>query len=307
MLHFENMANAIEVFKALSAPARIQILELLYQNKDMNLNDLAQKLGLTNSAISMHIKQLEEAGLIEIRTTSGKRGSMKICRPIHDMLAVNLAPSENEELCYCDDIEIGFFTNYKISPTCGIATVTEIIGELDDPKYFSFPQRYNASILWFANGFIEYTLPNRLKPREELSEFRLSFEIASECPGVCDDYPSDIHFSINEIPLGFWISPGDFGNRRGRFTPDWWGNSLNQFGLLKTLTVNEKGTFIDGSSKISDVTVKDLNINHQTPIIFRFSVPEETPHCGGLTLFGTGFGDYGRPMKLRLSYKTDRE
>lgn len=305
MLHYENMTDALEVFKALSAPVRLEILRILYEDTDTNLNTLAQRLGLTNSAISLHIRQLEAAGLIEVHTTSGKRGSMKICKPRHDMLVVNLAPKTGGELCYTDDIEIGYYSDCKINPTCGIATENQIIGEFDDPRYFSYPKRFQAGILWMGSGYIEYNLPNQLKPREELTEFQLSFEISSECPGSCDDYPSDIYFSVNGISLGFWISPGDFGGRRGRFTPEWWNTGVNHYGLLKTLTVNDEGTFIDGN-RISEVTVQDLKLNYQTPIAFRFTVPEDAQHCGGLTLFGSGFGDYNQPLRLKLSYTTER-
>lgn len=83
MLHFQSMRDASEIFKALSAPMRLKIMEILYEDGDKNLNDLANMLDLTNSALSLHIKKLEEVDLIEICTMSGKRGSMKICKPLH--------------------------------------------------------------------------------------------------------------------------------------------------------------------------------------------------------------------------------
>ena len=307
MLHFENMNDALKTFKALSAPIRIEIMKILYAEKDCNLNDIAKRLGLTNSAISLHVRQLEQSGLIEVHTTSGKRGSMKLCKPKYDMLVVDMAPKGGEALSYTDDIEIGYYSGCKVNPTCGIATHTQIIGEFDDPRYFSYPERFQAAVLWMGSGFIEYNLPNRLKPLETLTEFQISFELSSECPGICEDYPSDIHFSVNGIPLGFWISPGDFGARRGRFSPDWWNTNVNHYGLLKTLTVNREGTFIDGGNRISSVTVEELGINHQSPIVFRFSVPEDAVNCGGLTLFGSGFGDYNQPIRLRLSYHSQRQ
>ena len=46
-----------KTFKALSAPMRLKIMEILYEDGDKNLNDLANMLGLTNSAISLHIKK----------------------------------------------------------------------------------------------------------------------------------------------------------------------------------------------------------------------------------------------------------
>ena len=86
MLYFNSIAEAEEVFKALSTPMRIRIMELISENDNMSMNDLAETLGLTNSAISMHVSKLEAAGLIAIQTASGKRGIMKVVRPIHERL-----------------------------------------------------------------------------------------------------------------------------------------------------------------------------------------------------------------------------
>ena len=41
------------------------------------MNDLAKATKLTNSAITMHVGKLADAGLVQIKTTSGKRGTMK--------------------------------------------------------------------------------------------------------------------------------------------------------------------------------------------------------------------------------------
>ena len=81
MLYFPSIGEASEVFKALSAPARLKIMEMIYENDNLSMNDLAEALKLTNGAISMHVGKLEEAGLVKIRTSSGKRGTMKIVKP----------------------------------------------------------------------------------------------------------------------------------------------------------------------------------------------------------------------------------
>ena len=81
MLYFQSVGEAEAVFKALSTPMRLKIMEMIYKNDSLSMNDLAEALGLTNGAISMHISKLEEADLVKIKTTSGKRGTMKIVRP----------------------------------------------------------------------------------------------------------------------------------------------------------------------------------------------------------------------------------
>lgn len=222
MLYFQSIGEAETVFKALSTPMRLKIMEMIYKDDKLSMNDLAEALGLTNGAISMHVSKLEEAGLVKIRTTSGKRGTMKIIRPRYDRLIIDLAPIKDVRHCYTDDIQVGYYTTCSVSPTCGLATSKDIIGSLDDARVFSFPERFKAGILWFGSGYVEYNLPNHLQAGQTLTELQISFEISSECPEYNEDYPSDIHFSINGINLGMWVSPGDFGARKGYLCPAWW-------------------------------------------------------------------------------------
>lgn len=307
MLYFQSIGEAESVFKALSTPMRLKIMEMIYKDDNLSMNDLAEALGLTNGAISMHVSKLEEAGLVKIRTTSGKRGTMKIIRPRYDRLMIDLAPIKDVRHCYTDDIQIGYYTNCSVSPTCGLATNKDIIGSLDDARVFSFPDRFKAGILWFGSGYVEYNLPNHLQAGQCLTELQISFEISSECPEYNEDYPSDIHFSINGINLGMWVSPGDFGARKGYLCPAWWPELLNQYGLLKTLIINNEGCFIDGTNKISDVTIQDLELNYNSYISFRFEVPRDTANVGGCTLFGEDFGDYNQAIKVKAYYEEENE
>ena len=307
MLYFSSIGEAENVFKALSTPMRLKIMEMIYEDDSMSMNDLAEALGLTNGAISMHVNKLEEAGLIKIKTTSGKRGTMKIIRPRYDRLIIDLAPARESRNCYTDDIRIGYYTTCSVTPTCGLATAREIIGSLDDPRVFSFPERFNAGVLWFTSGYVEYNLPNHLQAGQTLTELQISFEISSECPDYNEDYPSDIYFSLNGIPLGMWISPGDFGARRGYLSPPWWSDRLNQYGLLKTLIINGEGCFIDGSNKIGSVTVQDLNITYNSYITLRFEVPKDTANVGGCTLFGEDFGDHNQAIRVKAYYEEENE
>jgi predicted transcriptional regulator len=305
VLYFKSLVEAEEVFKALSAPMRLRIMELINENDQLSMNDLAETLNLTNSAISMHVSKLEAAGLVAVQTTSGKRGIMKVVRPIHERLIVDMADMGEKAArdCYTDEIAIGQYTAVDVHPTCGLSTSTKIIGDLDNPKVFSYPERFKADILWIGYGSVTYNLPNRLSSGQKLTEIQISFEICSECPEFNDDYPSDIYFDINGHSLGKWISPGDFGGRRGMLAPFWWPEKLNQYGLLKTLIINSSGTFMDGTHKLSPTTIEDLDIDYNSDINFTFSVPEDTANCGGLTLFGETFGDYSQNIQVKLYYE----
>ncbi|MBR6382006.1 MAG: helix-turn-helix domain-containing protein [Lachnospiraceae bacterium] len=302
MIHYHSLKEAEEVFKALSAPVRIEIMELISRNDHMSMSDLAETLGITNSAVSMHVSKLENAGLIKIQTTTGKRGIMKFVRPCHDRLVVEMARQIPEANCYQDEIDIGWYIGVDAHPTCGIATETKIIGEFDNPSVFSYPEHIGAGILWIGYGSVSYSLPNRLQAGQRLRELQLSFEISSECPEFNEDYPSDIHLSINGISIGKWISPGDFGGRMGIFSPLWWPEILNQYGLLKTIRITDHGTFMDGDFLLSNVCVGDLGIDYNSNIELTFAVPKDTPNCGGMTLFGKGFGDYNQSIRVKVYY-----
>ena len=308
MLYLHSLKDAEEIFKALSTPMRVRIMELIYQNNHLSMNELAEALGLTNSAISLHVGKLENAGLVTIHSTAGKRGVMKIVQPTYNRLIVDLTPDTKDSIrpCYQDSIAIGHYTFADVHPTCGLSTVQNIIGEFDEPRAFAYPERFQASILWIGWGSILYNLPNRLIPGQKLTEMRISFEISSECPETNEDYPSDIYFEMNNIPLGKWISPGDYGARKGMLSPIWWPELLNQYGLLKTLIINEKGTFIDGlNNRISETTINDLNIDYNSSIEFKFSVPRDTANCGGMTLFGEDFGDYSQNILVKSYYEDE--
>ncbi|KAF9122033.1 hypothetical protein BGX30_002246 [Mortierella sp. GBA39] len=278
--------SGIDIFKALSSEIRIQILELLAKNQALNLNDLATRLNLSNGAITMHIKKLEESGLIEINTSVGKHGIQKICYLNKDKLMVDLRSRDVENL-YEVEIQVGHYSNYQAVPTCGLATKDSIVGDFDDPRYFADPQRIDAEIIWLAEGFLEYRIPNYLKPNQTFREIQFSMELSSEAPGYNDNYPSDIYFHLNGIEIGSWTSPGDFGDARGTFNPDWWPPHLNQYGMLKL---------------ISDVTLDQFQLDYKSELTFRLSVTEQSVNKRGLTIYGKNFGNYSQDLLARVLY-----
>jgi DNA-binding transcriptional ArsR family regulator len=53
-----------ELFKVLGVESRIKILELLKHTGPLGANELSEKLGITPSAVSQHLKILRHAGLV---------------------------------------------------------------------------------------------------------------------------------------------------------------------------------------------------------------------------------------------------
>ena len=58
--------NALKIFKSLSDMSRLRIIQSL-TGGEMYTELLAERLGLTPSTISFHMKKLEEAGLVVSR------------------------------------------------------------------------------------------------------------------------------------------------------------------------------------------------------------------------------------------------
>ena len=56
-----------EKFKALGVESRIRIIELLKERGALSVNDIADVLGITASAVSQHLKVLLASGLVTRR------------------------------------------------------------------------------------------------------------------------------------------------------------------------------------------------------------------------------------------------
>lgn len=302
MRQLSNMEETLVICKALGSSVRMEMVGILAQNKEVNLNELSRQLNISNGAITQHMKILKEADIIDIKLTSGKRGVQKICYLKEHKFMIDILLDVAKENMYNVEIPVGGYTKHSVYPTCGISTKTSIIGEVDDPRYFDAPEKSEAGIVWLGKGYLEYRIPNYLKANHKMTELQISMEISSEAPGVCQDWPSDIHFYLNDTLLGYWTSPGDFGNVTGIYTPSWWPINWNQFGMLKLLSINKEGSFIDGR-KIADIGINYFNIDYKSDIILRIGVPSDATNVGGLTLFGKGFGNYNQDISIRALFE----
>lgn len=292
----------LDFFQCFSSEKKLKIIELLI-DKPMNIGEIANELDVSSTIITRHINALESAGLITCQLSPGKRGLKKVCsisanEVILDFTSKNTLPSNSITF----ELPIGHYSNYKVEPTCGLASVENYIGMVDDPRYFSNPEKTKASLLWFQSGYVEYELPSYLFDKtDQIQSINISLELCSEFPGHKDEFPSDIHFYINDELLGFWTSPGNFGNKKGTYTPDWFSCGT-EYGLLKTLIVDNTGSYIDGV-KLSDVKLSQLKLNNKNNQRLRLSSPKETSHPGGVTIFGKGYGNYDQDIKVTINYK----
>jgi predicted transcriptional regulator len=86
-------------------------------------------------------------------------------------------------------------------------------------------------------------------------------------------WPSDISFYINDVPIGMWTSPGDFGKQRGVLTLGWW-NHGTQHGLPKIISVTPNGAYLDGM-KHSNITNDDLGVSFGKDFSFKIACEED--------------------------------
>ena len=115
-----------------------------------------------------------------------------------------------------------------------------------------------------------------------------------------NNWPSDITVSINDVEVTTFTSPGDFGGRRGRYTPEHWPVTSTQFGILKTITIGAGGVVVDKTPVNSHVTVSDLKLNTGNAVKFTIGIKQDAVHRGGLNLFGKNFGDYQQAIIMTI-------
>lgn len=293
-----NLEN-IKLFECLSSSTRVKVIELLGKGPK-NVGELAEALNVSSAIMTRHIAVMEECGIIYTESIPGKRGLQKLCHLAVSEITLSFKKEKSAVQAHSLSIPIGQYTAYQVHPTCGLAARDHLIGLNDDPRYFSSPDRINASLLWFQSGWVEYSIPSYMIRAKSLNAIEISLEICSEFPQYKEDWPSDIHFYLNGVLLGIWLSPGDFGNKKGTYTPEWW-RAGTQYGLLKTIRITEKGTMLDGIH-FSDVTPEQLQIEKNQDLRFRISVPADTSHPGGINIFGKGFGNYDQDIGIRVEY-----
>lgn len=287
------------VAHALSSELRLRILQLL-DECSMNVLELSQRLDVPISTVSNSIVVLEDAELIRTERQAGVRGVAKLCSRKKDTVTISLHHLYHKEVeSHFHAMPIGAYTDCDVVPVCGLLSAKSNIGEHDNVASFYDPGRYEAQLLWFQQGFVEYRFSNQVLKDHGLKCLEVSFEACSEAPNYRKDWPSDITVSINDVELGTWCCPGDFGGRQGHFTPEWWLPSSTQYGLLTRWSVDASGSCLN-DQRISDVTLDQLHLNDKPYISLKIAVKPDAVHQGGINLFGEQFGDHRQAILMRL-------
>ena len=298
-----NPEDNIDILKGLASSVRVRILKLLHVKGPLNVNDISRFLALPQSTVATNIQVLEEARLIDTDTVKAKKGHQKICTARFDEIIVRFEGVEPKRRRPHGRGRDAARALYQLRGQCArAASARPKASSASSTCRTSSSTRIacKAALVWFGRGYIEYKFPNNakiLKAGVESLEF--SMELSSEVPGTNPDWPSDITLWVNGTAVGTWTSPGDFGDKRGVYTPNWWKLEGSQYGKLKTWRVGPEGTFIDGV-RISGITIGDLDLAKHHSIRMRIGIEEHAGHPGGVNIFGKGFGNYDQDIVMHL-------
>lgn len=292
-----------KIAHALSSPLRIEIMRVL-SIRLMNVGELAKELDVPMSTMALAIRQLEDAGLTRSTQQPGLHGSTKVCSRRLDTVTISLFPNtaDSDSSAILLQMPIGGYSSAEnIQPTCGIVSATQSLGPTDLPRSFYSPQRFEAQLLWFRQGFLEYRFSTVDQIHNNVEFLELSFEACSEAPLYCFNWPSDISVEINHKRLGTWTCPSDCGGRYGHLTPQWWDLANTQFGFLKSWRIDRTGSYLD-HNRISDLCIEDLNLSDNPYISVRIGIDPNAKHANGINLFGEKFGDHPQGINLQIGF-----
>ena len=291
-----------DVIYALNAQARRNIMSLL-RSSSYSVVELSRLLKLPISTVSFHLNILSKAGLVSVVVKKNTRGNAKIVSRNVDHILLDFISDEEDVKSghFSQEIPLGSFSDAQVVASCGMANENSIIIADDLPGVFFSPERYGAQIIWFSKGYLEYKIPNYMIKDKKLNSITFSMELCSEAPNYRNDWESDITFWINGVEVATYVSPGDFGGRRGRLNPDWWSDYSTQYGIIKNLSITEKAVFLD-ENRVSTRNIQSLGIQEGDYITFRIGIKDNARHQGGINLFGEKFGDFSQGLVFMADY-----
>lgn len=304
-LTLNDKEKIVNICKALSSPIRLDVLNYLAK-KPAIITDVAAEFGIPLSSAALYIKNLEAAGLIFTQTIPGSKGSQRLCGIQTNMVSIRVFPNADDsepECLYQESMPVGCYFDYKVRPSCGMASsIQGDLGFEDALDVFISPDRFKAQLIWLSVGFLEYRFSSSFLTTAPVNRIKFTFELCSEALGYNNDWPSDITISVNGREIGILRSAGDYGGRKGKLNPEWWNPSSTQYGLLRTVEVTSHGCYID-KSFVSSETLSSLGLSQADSIRLKLEVKEDAEFCGGLNLFGKGFGDY--PQDILMEFYQD--
>lgn len=300
----EDYAYIANLGNALASVDRLRILKLLADHS-MSISEISEKLNMGISTVSYHINILAESQLVIISYEPGVKGHKKVCSKATMGIKIEWEDASNisnTPVIETIEMPIGNYIECNVQAPCGLAGRESPIAAFDVPQLLFTPKRTSAQLLWFKSGYVTYMFPNHcFQKNPNFRKLSFSMELCSEANYCRTNWPSDITFWVNGIELLTITSPGDFGGRRGRFTPEYWFINSTQYGLLTDFFIDEKGVHLGNKIVNRSVTFSDLKLDEGNGILFKLGIKDDAEHVGGVNLFGQYFGDYPQAIVMTLS------
>lgn len=292
MKKISNYSDILKICTALGSKTRLEIINEIKKKPNINLNELAEKLKLTNGALTSHIKMLSDLDIVQVNVISAKRGAQKVCSLNNILFLIDLFKNEYNNNSYEENIPIGLFTNFYTNSNCGLISQNKIIGEINEPKYFSSSDRLNSNLIWLSNGYLEYSIPNLIEEKQTITEIQISLELSTAINSKND--LSKIDLTLNDKSIGCFNIDCIQDNIKGLYSPEWW--NFKSFGKLFVIKINSNGVFLN-DMKISDVDISQINIVNNQKINFTINCDNN-----GVAIFGNNFGNYNQDIKVKVSF-----
>jgi len=303
----DDLDKIIKLGKAISNKNCLKVFRTVGENP-LNMSEISKLTNLPISSVSNHIDALEAADLIYVYYQPSLKGHVKICNNKTWGVSLDFTEKKLEEKTHKQVYEmgVGMFTDCNVLSPCGMTSTTATFA-LDSPNQMFHPDRASAELFWFSSGYVTYKFPNDYNVTSKIKSLEFSLELCSETMYYREKYPSDITFIVNGVELFTWTSPGDFGGRRGKFSPEFWPITSTQFGMLKTFTIDSKGIKLDNIPINNNINLSNLNLEENNIIELTIKIKDDALHKGGINIFGKNFGDYNQSIILTINYINEKK
>ena len=67
------IADCTSILKALADRTRMRLVKALLDDEDESVNDLSERLGLSQYNVSKHLRVLKHAGIVDVRSVAQRR------------------------------------------------------------------------------------------------------------------------------------------------------------------------------------------------------------------------------------------
>lgn len=64
---FQFLETATELLRAIAHPHRLLIVEMLFQQKSMNVTEIYERLGIEQAVASHHLRILKDRGVVQVK------------------------------------------------------------------------------------------------------------------------------------------------------------------------------------------------------------------------------------------------